>query len=169
MKNAFKSTLSVFLALTIVLCSASAGLAQVDFSNIFAVKSQAASSGTCGTNLKWSYNSGTLSITGSGYMTNYEVYTSEWYAPPWSSLRLSIRNVKINSGVLNIGDYAFYGCENLTSVTISNSVTKIGKRAFAACSMLKSITIPSSITSIDLYAFSNCCYLSSVYTSDLTS
>ncbi|MCI6672370.1 MAG: leucine-rich repeat protein [Prevotella sp.] len=41
--------------------------------------------------------------------------------------------------ITKIGDYAFYECENLTSVMIPNKVTSIGARAFSLCKNLKDI------------------------------
>ena len=60
------------------------------------------------------------------------------------------------SGLNSIGEYAFYGCTNLTSVTIPNSITSIGNAAFTLCSSLTNITIPDSVTSIGDVAFANC-------------
>ncbi|MDR2702429.1 MAG: leucine-rich repeat domain-containing protein [Spirochaetaceae bacterium] len=40
-------------------------------------------------------------------------------------------SINIPSSVTTIGDYAFYQCENLTSVTLSRR-TKIGEGAFPA-------------------------------------
>ena len=64
--------------------------------------------------------------------------------------------------VTSIGEWTFYGCDNLTSVTIPNSVTSIGDYAFCGCSSLTSITIGSSVTSIGDYAFDYCTSLTSV-------
>ena len=44
--------------------------------------------------------------------------------------------------VTSIGEDAFSGCNDLTSITIGNNVTSIGDHAFYECSSLTSITIP---------------------------
>ncbi len=62
----------------------------------------------------------------------------------------------ITYSVTRIGDKAFNGCGELTSVSIPNSVTSIGEYAFEDCTELTSVTIPNSVTSIDSYAFLYC-------------
>ena len=94
---------------------------------------------------------GTLTISGTN-MPDYESY----YSAPWSSQYYKINKVVIESGVTNIGNYAFYNCSYLTSVTIPNSVLSIGSEAFNGCSSLTSITIPKSVTSIEDHAFNGC-------------
>ena len=47
----------------------------------------------------------------------------------------------IPTSVTSIGDYAFFGCDGLTSVEIPNSVTSIGEDAFCGCSSLTSIVV----------------------------
>lgn len=80
--------------------------------------------GTCGENVKWAYNNGTLTIFGNGEMTNGQ---------PWGNYLTDIKSIVIESGVETIGGAAFDGCSNLTSVTIPNSVTNIKSGAFAEC------------------------------------
>lgn len=43
------------------------------------------------------------------------------------------------SGITNIGEYAFYACEDLTSITVPSTVTSIGAHAFDYCSALTSL------------------------------
>ena len=114
-------------------------------------------SGTCGKNLKWELNNGTLTISGKGEMQSYMDYG---YSAPWFSS--NIRKVVITSGVISIGDYAFKGCSSLTSITIPGSVTSIGGDAFLRGSSLTSITIPGSVTSIGYSAFKGCSSLTSI-------
>ena len=72
------------------------------------------------------------------------------------------KDVVISDNIVNIGDYTFCNCSNLTSVTVPNSVTSIGKNAFNGCSGLTSVTIPNGVTSIEYSAFSDCSGLTSV-------
>ena len=68
----------------------------------------------------------------------------------------------ITYSVTGIGNWAFFYCNNLTSVTIPNSVTSIGPSVFSNCRYLTSVTIPNSVTSIGVGAFSNCPSLTSI-------
>lgn len=68
----------------------------------------------------------------------------------------------IPQGIQVIGDYAFYGCSDLTSITIPDTVKSIGENAFHFCYNLTSITIPGSVTSIGSRAFSECASLTSI-------
>ena len=73
-----------------------------------------------------------------------------------------IKDLVIPNGVTSIGQSAFSGCSNFTSVTIPNSVASIGDFAFSGCSGLTSVTIPNSVTSIGREAFLGCDGLTSV-------
>ena len=64
--------------------------------------------------------------------------------------------------VTSIGDGAFSGCGNLTSVTIPDGVTSIGDSAFEYCDNLKDISIPENVTSIGSHAFDGCISLTSI-------
>ena len=65
---------------------------------------------------------------------------------------------------MSIGDYAFHGCDALTSVDLSStSLTSIGDNAFRYCVALTSVDLSStSLTSIGEYAFRDCVALTSV-------
>ena len=67
-----------------------------------------------------------------------------------------LTSVKIPNSVTSIGDNAFYQCTGLTSVEIPNSVTSIGDNAFSGCTGLKSLTIGNLVESIGYAAFSGC-------------
>ena len=71
-----------------------------------------------------------------------------------------VRNVVIPNSVLSIGEYAFYGCINLTNIELSKNISTLGFRCFGL-SGLKSIVLPKTLVSTD-EPFWNCASLSSV-------
>jgi len=73
-----------------------------------------------------------------------------------------LTSVNIPNSVATIGNYAFNNCRGLMSVNIPNTVVSIGHSAFLSCNVLESITIPASVTTIGDYAFSSCNALTSV-------
>ncbi len=116
-------------------------------------------SGSCGENVTWTLTAdGTLTISGTGTMTDYANSGSPWY-----SCRGAIKSVVIQQGVTSIGNWAFWDCSGLTSVTIPDGVTSIGGDAFSGCAALTSVTIPGSVTNVGQYAFSGCSGLTDIY------
>ena len=65
----------------------------------------------------------------------------------------------IPEGVKRIGDYAFWKCENLTEIRLPQTLTTIGARAFLDCRSLTSIVIPEGVTEIGEGAFWGCSHL----------
>ena len=144
MKRRFKRILSVLLVVVMLLTAAPlsgfVGLDLPNLADLFTLKADAeAYSGKCGDNLTWSLDTdtGVLTISGTGYMYNWNYYGDV----PWFSNRSSVKTVVIPDSVTSIGRWAFGYCESLTSVTIPDSVTSIGDEAFNNCTRLTSITV----------------------------
>lgn len=97
----------------------------------------------------WSLQDGTLVITAQGAMQDHDAAAQT----PWFKDRAEIRKIVVQQGVTTIGDYAFYGCENVTSVTLPDTVTQIGKLAFYGCKALRTLTVPDSVLTVEDYAF----------------
>lgn len=99
--------------------------------------SAGAESGSCGDKLSWSMNdAGTLTISGSGKMWDYEAGTA-----PWGT---GVNKLIVEAGVTSIGDYAFYNCSSLSIAQVSNHVATIGDAAFKGCSALKTMQLLNS-------------------------
>lgn len=99
--------------------------------------------------LQWTLEDGTLNVT-SGIIPNYTGSNNT----PWAANRESVTSVVIGADVKSIGDYAFGGMPNLTSVTFSNTANiTIGVAAFINDANLTSIVIPSTVTEIKSSAF----------------
>ncbi len=70
--------------------------------------------------------------------------------------RKELTSITIPNSVKRIGTYAFQGCTGLTSITIPDGVTGLGNYAFEYCSGLKTISLPSSVSSIGWNTFQGC-------------
>ena len=68
----------------------------------------------------------------------------------------------IPEGVTSIGENAFRGCTNMTSITIPGSVLKIGYQAFLKCENLSSVNILEGVNSLESSTFKDCTNLISV-------
>jgi hypothetical protein len=106
------------------------------------------------TDLTATFNSGTLTISGTGDMQDF----IDENAVPWYSIKDNITTLVIEDGVTTIGDWAFYHCSSISgSLTIPEGVTKIGDAAFYICSNLSgSLTIPTSVITIGDWTFYSC-------------
>jgi|GEM_PF-7128858 len=105
-------------------------------------------SGSCGENLTWSYDSQTsvLSIDGTGDMKDYQ----NIYAP-WRSY--GIKSVIISEGVTSVGYGAFSGCTSLSEVIFPTTMVELKDAAFSGCSSLSSIELPDNLIRIGANAF----------------
>lgn len=65
--------------------------------------------------------------------------------------------------ITTIGERAFWGCINLSTVDFSENVTSIGDSAFGECTSLVSVSLPESITGIESGAFCGCINLIKMY------
>lgn len=128
------------------------------FNNGYAVKASE-SEGLCGTDLSWTLDeAGTLTILGSGNMNDFP----EQEMAPWYESRKEILRVVLPDGLTNIGNLAFYECENLTAIVIPDSVEIIGEYAFAGCKELVILRLGSKVQKIQEGAFLECLSLADV-------
>ena len=108
--------------------------------------------------------------TVNGYTWSYRVNNGEstimaekdgCAVSPNPTEHLTIPSTLGGSKVTSIGQEAFDGCRELTSVTIPPSVRSIGDNAFRWCA-LKSVEIPEGVTNIGDRAFRGCGMLTTV-------
>ena len=125
-------------------------------------------SGSCGaegSSVTWTLDldTGAMTISGTGAMADYDYdNAAASTAAPWAAYIDSIVSVTVENGVTNVGNYAFYSCENLTDVTIGSDVTTIGIDAFANCVSLTNVSFGNSVAVIGSDAFGACYALSEV-------
>ena len=71
-------------------------------------------------------------------------------------------NVVVPESVLQVGDRAFFGCENILTVELPKNISKIGWAAFRDCKKLIKINLPEKLESINGDAFDQCCNLADI-------
>ena len=76
---------------------------------------------------------------------------------------INLTSIVIPESVVGMGNYAFSGCVGLTNMTFPNTITNIGDFAFTQCAALTRITIPKSVIKFGISAFSDCTALVSVF------
>ena len=82
--------------------------------------------------------------------------------PPDASGRVVVPREIDGKPVTAIGEHAFSGCGEITSLIIPDSISDIGYMAFAHCTNIVSLSIPSSVTNLSAVAFEGCSRLQSL-------
>ena len=78
----------------------------------------------------------------------------------------NLKSVTLNQGLLEIGDYAFASCSNLTSIKIPSTVKYIGYEPFSKCGKLTSIHLYCGVPQGEYSSFSQ--YQKTIYYYDTT-
>ncbi len=148
-----KKVITVLLILVLVLSFAPAALA-----------ADVVASGSCGDNITWELdNDGTLRISGSGPM-----YDFEWYeGGPWNGQSVEAKKAILSDEITSIGNYAFNtpwtNTPSLKEVNIPASCVRVGDYSFACCDNLTRISIPIKVSIIGIGAFDSCDSLKDAY------
>lgn len=107
--------------------------------------------GQCGEDLSWSYEDGTLTISGIGAMDDYTDGDA-----PWLEYKDSIETVIFSGEVTHVGACAFTDYDNLTQVDFGEFMHTISYRAFKSCDGLTEIYLPKSFRRFGEESFMNC-------------
>ena len=92
-------------------------------------------SGICGEDVRWSFEAGKLTISGTGRMYDYTAAD----CLPWFGLRDQITCAVIEEGVTSLGEYTFSDSA-VSRITLPLSLAFVGKEAFGRCDALTEIT-----------------------------
>jgi hypothetical protein len=84
-------------------------------------------------------NSGTMHISGTGVMYNYNSNTR--YETPWYNSRSKITSVIVEDGITSVGRYSFFNCYNIQNIELPHSLEKVDTGAFDEDSRIESITM----------------------------
>lgn len=126
-------------------------------------------SGICGDDLTWKLEQGTLTISGTGHMYDYDSYSSSDKNAPWQFYKSWVESVVFDEGILSIGDEAFCDIDypnktylNLTNVTFADSIQNIGRNCFKYCKNAVFGKLPADLKVIEKAAFDNCIQLTEI-------
>ena len=72
-----------------------------------------------------------------------------------------MREVRFSFGLLEIGEEAFAGCENLLGAALPETLTRLAPGAFSGCPQLRYVTLPESVV-IEEDPFPGCVRLASL-------
>ncbi len=134
-KNKCKRIISIIMLLVMMVATfsinvyAGSGMSRRIYTGDAGVCECICDEGSCGENVRYSFNSETdeLTITGRGSISG---------KLPWFKFKDQVKSIIIEEGVENIPHCAFNGCTSLQEVTIPNSVTTIGCMAFDKCTKI---------------------------------
>lgn len=114
-------------------------------------------SNSCGEHLTWSYENGTLTITGEGPMDHY------LNGAPWAAYKDSITKVVLTGGVTSVGGHAFEDYDKITEVDFGTALIQLGSYSFANCDGLTKISLPKTFKSFEESCLYGCSKLTEIH------
>lgn len=98
----------------------------------------AVNSGTCGSDIKWRFDldSNTLTLTGSGSMSDY----SSEEEIPWAIFADRLESAEIDENITSLSSFAFYDCKGLKTMKLPAQLTYVtDETVFAGCNGVTNI------------------------------
>lgn len=111
----------------------------------------------CGEDLYWSYEYGTLTISGTGAMDDFPEEA------PWAAYSEIIETVLLSGSVTTVGANAFTDYDTLKRVEFGGSLQEIGTKAFKSCDGLTSVTLPRGFRRFGEESFMSCANLTEIH------
>ncbi len=128
------------------------------------VSELSATSGKCGDNMTWSFNTETYTLTISGTGDMYTIAENEnaflnqqySYEPDW--WKLPVKHIVVEEGVEHLSDYAFIQNFNKyyeihETIKLPTTLKALPERCLMMSTAMESLTIPEGITSITGWPF----------------
>lgn len=106
--------------------------------------------GWCAEKIRWSFEDGTLTLSGEGEMDDYPD------GAPWAEFRDEITTLCVGDGITYIGAHAFKDCDKLTEIEFGGDVYEIGQEAFSSCDALTAVYLPASFKIFGEGSFQSC-------------
>jgi len=130
-----------------------------------------ASKTATGTDARFGYIFGTTNYDGSYLANIYRIPTALTKVTITNATSITdyafsgcnkLTSLSIPTSVNSIGEYAFSGCSGITEMVLPTGINKISYGTFWECSSLATVNIPIGVTNIDTYAFYGCSSLGKV-------
>ena len=112
----------------------------------------------CGDDLVWNFTDGTLTISGSGAMDDYEGDA------PWAAHKNEITKVVLE-GVTYVGAKAFNDYDAIKEVDFGSELYELGAQAFRSCEGLTTISMPKTFKIFGEESFNSCSNLKEIHCS----
>lgn len=165
MKTTKKLLCTLLVALLVLASAPIVGLTNLDLGIVASAASERETSGQCGDNAYWNFDTetGVFTVRGTGDLWDKEIPIGSFgYRDSISYSGKLVSDIVIEEGITSIGKRNFNYCQSAESVVIPSTVKKIGNEAFRWCTSLKSVDIPEGVESIGDEAFAACLALESV-------
>ncbi|MCR5588252.1 MAG: leucine-rich repeat protein [Bacteroidales bacterium] len=110
-----------------------------------------------GQTLYYAYVDGGVAVV---HPNSSTVPTQSWnnYQRPTGSIMIpsTVEYNNVSYNVVEVGEYAFFGCDAITSVSISEGVVVLRNGAFRECISLTSVVLPSTVDTLGRTLFWMC-------------